>query len=131
MAQSLPPPTVVVTPRAPRNRGYMAGMALLFIGFFVFMFGSAIAAITWFVHPVVMALLGMMLLMAGGVIAGMADTSGDKALPPPPVIQPPPASPPVRAPTALDCPNCGAPPQSIDRFGVATCDHCGTRFIVR
>ena len=32
---------------------------------------------------------------------------------------------------ALDCPNCRAPPKDVDRFGGATCTHCGTRFRVR
>ncbi|TLZ97707.1 MAG: hypothetical protein E6J96_04710 [Methanobacteriota archaeon] len=32
---------------------------------------------------------------------------------------------------ALSCPNCGGPPTNVDRFGIATCSYCGTRFLVR
>ena len=37
----------------------------------------------------------------------------------------------TQGPIALSCPNCGAPPVNVDRFGVATCTYCATRFIVR
>ena len=50
--------------------------------------------------------------------------------PPPPTRQP---MVPGGAPgsIALNCPTCGAPPQNVDRFGVATCTYCNTRFLVR
>jgi len=53
-------------------------------------------------------------------------------LPPPPPVQQPmvPAGLQGTA-VSLNCPNCGAPPENIDRFGVAMCTHCGTRFLVR
>jgi len=53
------------------------------------------------------------------------------ALPPPPPVQQPMVPAGMQGPVALNCPNCGAPPLNIDRFGVATCAHCGTRFLVR
>jgi hypothetical protein len=105
-------------------------MALLFTGFFVFMFGSAFAAVTEIVHPALVALVGMMLLMVGGVVAGMAGDRAPTALPQPPAI-PSPAPVHAPAPAVMDCPNCGAPPRAIDRFGVATCEYCETRFVVR
>jgi len=37
----------------------------------------------------------------------------------------------LEGPVALNCPNCGAPSEAVDRFGVATCTHCATRFLVR
>ncbi|TLZ58187.1 MAG: hypothetical protein E6K17_01690 [Methanobacteriota archaeon] len=52
-------------------------------------------------------------------------------LPPPPPIQGPMVPAGTQGPIALSCPNCGAPPVNVDRFGVATCTYCATRFIVR
>ena len=52
-------------------------------------------------------------------------------LPPPPPIQGPMVPAGTQGPIALSCPNCGAPPVNVDRFGVATCTYCSTRFIVR
>ena len=37
----------------------------------------------------------------------------------------------LTGPVALNCPNCRAPPVNVDRFGVATCTYCNTRFIVQ
>src|SRR5207237_1205084 len=60
--------------------------------------------------------------------------------PPPPVAPPTPPPPPSQepmvpagqqGPVALNGPNCGGPPANVDRFGVATCSYCGTRFLVR
>ncbi len=52
-------------------------------------------------------------------------------IPPPPPIQQPMVPAGQAGPVALNCPNCGAPPQNVDRFGVATCTYCNTRFLVR
>lgn len=52
-------------------------------------------------------------------------------IPPPPPIQGPMVPAGQTGPVALNCPNCGAPPQNVDRFGVATCTYCNTRFLVR
>lgn len=52
-------------------------------------------------------------------------------IPPPPPIQQPMVPAGQVGPVALNCPNCGAPPQNVDRFGVATCTYCNTRFLVR
>ncbi len=53
------------------------------------------------------------------------------SLPPPPPIQQPMVPAGMQGPIALNCPNCGAPPGVVDRFGVATCTHCSARFLVR
>ena len=53
------------------------------------------------------------------------------AIPPPPPIQQPMVPAGLQGPVALSCPNCGAPPQGVDRFGLATCPYCNTRFLVR
>ena len=52
-------------------------------------------------------------------------------IPPPPPIQQPMVPAGTQGPIELNCPNCGAPPQVVDRFGVATCTYCNTRFLVR
>ncbi len=52
-------------------------------------------------------------------------------IPPPPPIQQPMVPAGQVGPVGLNCPNCGAPPQNVDRFGVATCTYCNTRFLVR
>ncbi len=54
-----------------------------------------------------------------------------RTIPPPPPIQQPMVPAGMQGSVALDCPNCGAPPTNVDRFGVATCTYCGTRFLVR
>jgi hypothetical protein len=56
---------------------------------------------------------------------------GRAPIPPPPPIQQPMVPAGQVGPIALNCPNCGAPPQNVDRFGVATCTYCNTRFLVR
>lgn len=33
--------------------------------------------------------------------------------------------------TRINCPSCGGPPKMVDRFGVATCTYCATRFLVQ
>jgi hypothetical protein len=58
-------------------------------------------------------------------------TSGRRTIPPPPPIQQPMVPAGQQGPVALDCPNCGGPPSNVDRFGIAVCSYCGTRFLVR
>ena len=65
------------------------------------------------------------------VIVLVTSASRRNVLPPPPPIQQPMVPAGTLGPIALSCPNCGAPPVNVDRFGVATCTYCGTRFIVR
>ena len=65
------------------------------------------------------------------VVIAIASQSGQRRIPPPPPIQQPMVPAGQQAPVALDCPNCGGPPANMDRFGVATCGYCGTRFLVR
>src|SRR5437867_11107728 len=136
MAQGFPPPASVPYVR-PAGRRYepanVAGLGLIFAGFIVFMFGTLVAAVTGFVHPVVMAGLGFALMVAGGGVMAAGDSGKRTSVPPPPAVQSPPSGGPQHLPGSIEipCPNCGAPPQSIDRFGVATCGYCQTRFLVR
>ncbi len=68
-----------------------------------------------------------------GIAMALAVSRGSMAprIPPPPPIQQPMVPAGQTGPVALNCPNCGAPPQNVDRFGVATCTYCNTRFLVR
>ncbi|HKZ24075.1 MAG TPA: hypothetical protein VJ224_06700 [Thermoplasmata archaeon] len=64
------------------------------------------------------------------VVGALGQTSARRIPPPPPIQQPlVPAG--QQGPVELACPNCGGPPQFVDRFGIATCAYCGTRFLVR
>ena len=67
------------------------------------------------------------------LILGIASSmqSRQRFLPPPPPIQQPMVPAGARPPQELACPNCGAAPRVVDRFGIATCDYCNTRFLVR
>ena len=135
MAQGFPqpPPVPYVRPvRSRQNPANVAGLGLIFAGFSTFMFGTLAAAVTGVVHPVLMAGLGFVLMIAGGGMMAMAGPGEQKTMPPPPMVQSPlPAGPQVpRGSIEIPCPNCGAPPASVDRFGVATCGYCQTRFLV-
>ena len=82
---------------------------------------------------------GFMLLPCCGVIVVLViviavaalQGSSRPGIPPPPPIQQPMVPAGQVGPVALNCPNCGAPPQTVDRCGVATCGYCNTRFLVR
>lgn len=52
-------------------------------------------------------------------------------IPPPPPIQQPMVPAGLQGPVSLNCPACGAPAGDVDRFGVAMCAHCNTRYLVR
>lgn len=66
------------------------------------------------------------------IALSVAGLGGRRApIPPPPPIQQPMVPAGLQGPVALNCPNCGAPPQGVDRFGVATCPYCNARFLVR
>ncbi len=77
-------------------------------------------------------LLGFFIGIVGMAILIFAGSTARAApIPPPPPIQQPMAPAGLQGPVALNCPACGAPAQDMDRFGVAVCPHCGTRFLVR
>jgi hypothetical protein len=65
------------------------------------------------------------------VIIFLVQGAGRRTIPPPPPIQQPMVPAGQQGPVALSCPNCGGPPTNVDRFGIATCSYCGTRFLVR
>ncbi len=65
------------------------------------------------------------------LIIAFAQGASRRSIPPPPPIQQPMVPAGQQGPVALNCPNCGGPPANVDRFGIATCSYCGTRFLVR
>ena len=65
------------------------------------------------------------------VILFFVQGAGRRMIPPPPPIQQPMVPAGQHGPVALNCPNCGGQPANVDRFGIATCSYCGTRFLVR
>jgi hypothetical protein len=73
----------------------------------------------------------VVIIVVIAVAAASGGFGGGSRLPPPPPIQQPMVPAGMQGPVALNCPNCGAPPQSVDRFGVATCSYCNTRYLVR
>lgn len=65
------------------------------------------------------------------VLAIAGQGAAARRLPPPPPIQQPMVPAGIRGAAELACPNCGAAPTNVDRFGIATCAYCGTRYLVR
>lgn len=98
--------------------------AFLFVGIFVGgmgAFGSTFLGVLCipFLFIIVVAILAF------------AMSTPRRKIPPPPPIQQPMVPAGQQGPVALDCPNCGGPPTNVDRFGIAICSYCGTRFLVR
>ena len=120
--------------RAPGNQvlviiGVVVGLIVLF-GFVMvalaFPFGGS-SFMFAFMAPLCIVFL-IIIVFAVLAATGALQRSN---LPPPPPIQGPMVPAGTQGPIALSCPNCGAPPVNVDRFGVATCTYCATRFIVR
>jgi hypothetical protein len=99
---------------------------LVVIAGIIFALFGSFGGVVWFA-PLCVAFLVVIIVVIAAVSGAFRRTS----LPPPPPIQQPMVPAGTQGPIALSCPNCGAPPVSVDRFGVATCTYCGTRFIVR
>ncbi len=114
---------------------------LTIVGFLVFMLGFVVFALGAFasvnsptftpgVPPGVIG--GFVIGIVGMIILAVSRIAGQSApIPPPPPIQQPMVPAGTIGPVALNCPACGAPAQAVDRFGVATCPNCNTRFLVR
>lgn len=103
--------------------GVFVLLAVLMFGLLGFGGGSFITVFAPFCF-VFLVLIVVAVLLATGALRRTS-------LPPPPPIQQPMVPAGTQGPIALSCPNCGAPPVNVDRFGVAMCTYCGTRFIVR
>lgn len=125
-----PPPTPLAwqTPAAIVAIVLAVGFGLFFLIFFVSGIGFGMAGFPFFIFAPFCAFFIVIL-----IVIALAATRGltSSRIPPPPPIQQPMVPAGQVGPIALNCPNCGAPPQNVDRFGVATCTYCNTRFLVR
>ena len=116
------------------NPGMLIGGILVAIGFILFavlgfaVVGSASGGPPDFTGVLCSWGIGALGLIIMGVSRWMA---GSVTIPPPPPVQQPMVPPGTQGPVGLNCPACGAPAENADRFGIATCTHCGTRFLVR
>jgi len=133
-----PPPTVGWRPPRPQPT-YLVALVLLVVLLVVFSL-VAVAVLSgwagWTFAPLstlIAPFCGVFVLLLVLIVAAASGAFGRQraSLPPPPPIQQPMVPAGIQGPIPVNCPNCGAPPTGIDRFGVATCTHCGTRFIVR
>lgn len=103
-------------------------MIILF-GFFAFFVAATTGTFVPGIVPFVACLPVLFVIVI--ILVAIASTSSQRRIPPPPPIQQPMVPVGQQGPVALDCPNCGGPPTNVDRFGIATCSYCGTRFLVR
>ena len=103
----------------------IAAVLIMVFGILAFLVGGFPAALGlgFFCIPILFVILVLVITLAR--------SSGRRAIPPPPPIQRPMVPAGQQGPVALDCPNCGGPPTNVDRFGIAVCAYCGTRFLVR
>jgi len=119
-----PAPSPPRVPEAAVVAVVIAVVVLLVVGGIAFLVGfPEIAFIGAFCIPVLFIILI--------VVAALAFGTRRRTIPPPPPIQQPMVPAGQQGPIALNCPNCGGPPTNVDRFGIATCSYCGTRFLVR
>ena len=112
----------------------LIGFAVILIGFLVFAFEgfSAVNSAANGVSDPSGVFWGFGIAAVGMFITLVARSMrAATTLPPPPLIQQPMVPAGAQGPVGLNCPACGAPAEAVDRFGVATCTHCGARFLVR
>jgi len=132
VASSLPPwtlPLGPVPPSTPRtNPLAILGVLLLVVGFLAFALGGIAFPFGGFPAGLV---CGFPLFILGMILLATSSATARRTLPPPPPIQQPMVPAGIQGAQELACPNCGAAPRTVDRFGIATCDYCGTRFLVR
>jgi hypothetical protein len=83
------------------------------------------------VGPSVLVCIPFLFVVFIAVLGLYKATSGRRTIPFPPPIQQPMVPAGQQGPVSLDCPNCGGAPSNVDRFGIAVCSYCGTRFLVR
>ncbi|MGI0149099.1 MAG: hypothetical protein ACREDF_06170 [Thermoplasmata archaeon] len=126
------PPPALYSPAGPRRPDLIIVAVLAVVAVVViFVMGATMLGGlpgTAFVGFMCIPLLFVILII---VLALFTAGSRRRTIPPPPPIQQPMVPAGQQGPVALDCPNCGGPPTNVDRFGIATCAYCGTRFLVR
>lgn len=134
MAQPPPPYWPPARPVAWQSPGTIVAvvLAVAFAVFFLVVlvsgFGFGMTGLPFgFLAPFCAFFVIILIVIVVAVSQGMTQSR----IPPPPPIQQPLVPAGQQGPVALTCPNCGAPPQNVDRFGVATCTYCNTRFLVR
>jgi len=105
-------------------------LVLVLLGVFGIIMFSLVGGSSMFSGAVFLFCLPAIIIVVVLVIV-FAQGAGRRRIPPPPPIQQPMVPAGQQGPVALSCPNCGGPPTNVDRFGIATCSYCGTRFLVR
>lgn len=137
MAQ-YPPPPPPYPPLGPRPLAWQSPaavasiIAVVVIGIAVAIaFSAMLGGPTGFPSIVFVPFCGVFLVVILIIVFVAIQGTTQQRIPPPPPIQQPMVPVGAQGPIALNCPNCGAPPQNVDRFGVATCTYCNTRFLVR
>ena len=121
-------------PSAPKNPLTLIGGIVFVIGFLVFALAglTSVGSVTGGPPDLSGVICGWIIAAVGMVVIAASRWMVQSApIPPPPPIQQPMVPAGVQGPVPLNCPACGAPAQDIDRFGVAVCTHCSTRFLVR
>jgi len=105
----------------------------LLLGFAVFALGAvSLFSFGMFqAGPPIGILIGLPLFIIGMALLAAGSVGRRRVLPPPPPIQQPMVPAGQMGPVSLNCPNCGGSPGMVDRFGIAVCSHCQTRFLVR
>jgi hypothetical protein len=117
------------------NPVLLIGAALFFLGFILFavMGFASVSSVPNGGMPDLSGVICGWGIAAVGIFVMILSkwVKGSPAIPPPPPIQQPMVPAGMQGPKGLNCPSCGAPAQSVDRFGVAVCAHCNTRYLVR
>jgi len=132
IVQAQPPYPTYAMPTAPQaNVGaVVGGVLLLVLGFVLFAVGGFVSVMT-FGGGFAFIVMGMVLFLIGILLIAAGNISRRQLPPPPPIQQPMVPMGMMGQVASLNCPNCGAPPGPIDRYGIATCPHCQTRFLLR
>ncbi len=104
---------------------------VMILGFALFLFAGLGLGVGGFSTFIFAPFCGVVLVILILVVVMAAQGMNRAPIPPPPPIQQPMVPAGQQGPVGLNCPNCGAPPTVVDRFGVATCTYCNTRFLVR
>jgi hypothetical protein len=132
-----PPPQAWYPPAAPQrgpfqNPALLAVVAVVLIAVVFFVaIASEVGGSSGFAFSFAPFFCIPFLFVIVFIIIAAASGTSRRTIPPPPPIQQPMVPAGQQGPVALSCPNCGGPPTNVDRFGVATCSYCGTRYLVR
>lgn len=105
-------------------------ISILVVGL-VALLGIPVLGIGLGVDVFALVFCGFFLVVVAVILLGVMGTTTRRRIPPPPPVQQRMVPAGLQGPLELACPNCGAAPRLVDRFGVATCDYCNTRFLVR